>query len=265
MIPVNCGAIPGDLIDSQLFGHMRGAFTGADRQHIGLVRAAAGGTLLLDEVSELPLTAQVRLLRLLEEREVLPVGCAEPKRVDVRIFASTNSDLRAKVEDGSFRKDLFHRLNVIELRIAPLRERVDEIADLFEQFNHEFADLYDQLPVTVSDAAKRVLRLYDWPGNVRELRIVTERLHVLCPDETVTVDHLARCGQLPVRLGATDSGGKAVVQIEMKQDRLLPQRMQHARTEAVRRVLARCGGSVSSAAREIGVHRSTLYRWLASN
>lgn len=258
-IPVNCGAIPGELIDSQLFGHVRGAFTGAERDHSGLVRAADGGTLLLDEISELPMTAQVRLLRLLEEREVMPVGRPRPEQVDVRIIAATHSDLWSLVRDDRFREDLYYRLNVIQLHVPPLRQRTEEIIGLFDAFNREFSELYEQAPVELRDDALRVLERYDWPGNVRELRIVVERLHVLCPDDVVTPTMLGRYGQLPVQSGG-GHGGSIIIEPKLAHD--LPQRMQEARLSAVRKVLAECGGNVSSAARSIGVHRSTLYRWL---
>ena len=261
-IPVNCGAIPEHLIDSQLFGHVRGAFTGADRPHEGLIGAAVGGTLLLDEVSELPKSAQVRLLRVLEEREVQPVGSPQPVAVDVRIIAATNRDLQQCVEDGSFREDLYYRLNVIELRVPPLRERQSEIDALVDRFNTEFAQLYDQLPVTIDDSARQVLRVYDWPGNVRELRIVIERLHVLCPHDLATPAVLERYGQLSLRRGAGSSGS---ILVELKSDQALSQRMREARIEAVRQTVAACGGNVASAARCIGVHRSTLYRWLSAS
>jgi len=260
MVPVNCGAIPETLIDSQLFGHARGAYTGADRAHSGLVRAADGGTLLLDEVSELPMHAQVRLLRVLEEREVLPVGEARPVHVDVRIVASTNADLAQRVRDGRFREDLYYRLNVIQLEIPPLRQRVDEIDRLFSAFNDEFAAVYRRAPLKLTDDARQLLRRYDWPGNVRELRIVTERLHVLCSDEVVTAAELRRLGQ--VREATEFSRPTAGAMLETKPNGGVARRMQQARLSAVRQVLDECGGNMSSAARSIGVHRSTLYRWL---
>lgn len=255
MVPVNCGAIPESLIDSQLFGHARGAYTGADRSHSGLVRAASGGTLLLDEVSELPMTAQVRLLRLLEEREVMPVGYARPEQVDVRIIASTNADLQQRVREGRFRTDLFYRLNVVQLAIPPLRERVGEIEELFDTFNAEFAELYGRAELRLHDEAWEMLLRYDWPGNVRELRIVTERLHVLCPQQDISAAQLREHGQVRVQRRAASAADAASTHG-------LTGRMQQARLSAVRQALAECGGNVSSAARSIGVHRSTLYRWL---
>ena len=245
-IPVNCGAIPDSLIDSQLFGHVRGAFSGAVSDHVGLVRAAERGTLLLDEVSELPASAQTRLLRLLQEREVQPVGHSQPVKVDVRVVAATNCDLDAAVDDGRFREDLLFRLDVIRLRVPPLRERIDELPELLERFNLELAELYRQRPLEFGDDAQQVLMNYPWPGNVRQLRTLVERLHVLCPGERITVGHLLEFGQLTPspQIGA---GRELVERIKLEQ---------------VRRVLADSGGSITRAAEVFGVHRSTIYRWL---
>lgn len=245
-IPVNCGAIPETLIDSQLFGHMRGAFSDAHQDHLGLVRAADGGTLLLDEIGELPRSGQLRLLRLLEEGEVQPVGAMRPVSVDVRIIAATRYDLFQAVAEGRFREDLLFRLNVIHFALSPLRERREEIPDLAETFNYEFAASIDRLPLLLDDEAIRFLRCQPWPGNVRQLRTVIERLHVLCPDEAITVDDLRRYGQLGDPAARPGRG-------------LWPRR---ARLEAAQEALDACGGSVSRAATALGVHRSTVHRWL---
>jgi DNA-binding NtrC family response regulator len=171
-VPVNCGAIPEALIDSHLFGHARGAFSGADKDHPGLVRAAEGGTLLLDEIADLPLTAQARLLRLLEEREVQPVGYSQPVRVNVRIIAATSADLDQRVAAGQFRQDLLFRLDVVRLPLPPLRQRREEIGHLLAVFNGEFARLYHQPPLQFERDAMQAIEHHDWPGNVRELRTV---------------------------------------------------------------------------------------------
>lgn len=270
MIPVNCGAIPEGVIDSHLFGHARGAYTGADRAHSGLIRAAEGGTLLLDEISELPATAQVRLLRLLEEREVLPMGSARPERVNVRIIVATNCNLEERMRDGRFRADLYYRLNVIELHIPALRERPAEILPLFDTFNSEFAELYHQAELRLSDDAETALRAHAWPGNVRELRIVAERLHVLCPNELITVDRLRQFGQvskLPaMQRHSVGDCERGLSLVEFKHPGAgasgASGRIHEARVAAVRELLEECGGNISSAAKSIGVHRSTLYRWL---
>jgi transcriptional regulator with PAS, ATPase and Fis domain len=242
-VPVNCGAIPESLVDSQLFGHTRGSFTGATAEHVGLVRAAAGGTLFLDEVGDLPISAQSRLLRLLQEREVQPVGAPRPVTVDVRVIAAANRDLR---QVPRFREDLLFRLDVVQLRVKPLRERITELSGLLEAFNAEFAQLYAQPRLRFDPRALRMLKSYGWPGNIRQLRSVVERLHVLSPGATVTAQRLVEIGRLWEEPGC----GAAI------------QPMRQVRSDAVKRVLADAGGSVSRAAAVFGVHRSTIYRWL---
>jgi transcriptional regulator with PAS, ATPase and Fis domain len=246
-VPVNCGAIPDSLIDSQLFGHARGAFSGADKPHLGLVRAAEGGTLLLDEIGALPLTAQTRLLRLLEEREAQPVGFSRPVTVNVRIIVAANRDLREAICQGRFREDLFYRLDVLRIDLRPLRECPQEIPALIEQFNGEFAALYRQSPLEFDGQAMRRLQSHDWPGNVRQLRTVVERLHVLCTSRRITEDHLDQVG-----IGSGDAN----------HDQALPQSLHQARIEALNRALA-AHGSIARAASALGVHRSTVYRWLS--
>jgi len=245
-VPVNCGAIPETIVDSQLFGHVRGSFTGAISDHLGLVRAAEGGTLFLDEVGELPTSSQTRLLRLLQEREVQPVGRSGPIIVDVRVIAASNRDLAEAVRTSRFREDLLFRLDVIQLRVKPLRERPHHVPALLATFNREFAELYGQPELDVDRAALGVLKRYSWPGNVRQLRSLVERLHVLSPGRTVTVRRLMEIGQLAEPAMAVRPTAS----------------MQRVKAEAVQRVLADAGGSVAKAARVFGVHRSTIYRWL---
>ncbi len=244
-IPVNCGAIPESLVDSQLFGHARGAFSGADESHTGLVRAAEGGTLLLDEIGELPLTCQTRLLRLIEEREAQPVGFSRPVRVDVRIVVATNQDLLEAVRRGTLREDLYFRLDIIRLELPPLRTCPQEIPDLVEIFNVEFAGLYRQPRLQFERQAMCLLKSMYWPGNVRELRTVVERLHVLCNGERITATHLQNVAGLSVG----------------RQGMPPPKSMHQARIEAVDQALAD-HGSITGAASALGVHRSTVYRWL---
>ena len=246
-IPVNCGAIPENLIDSQLFGHAKGAFTGATTEHLGLVRAAEGGTLLLDEVSELPPSAQNRLLRLLQEHEVQPVGHSTPIIVDVRVIAATNADLKQGVEKKTFREDLLFRLDVIQLKVRPLRDRPEELISLLEIFNIEFAGIYSQDALSFEPKATDRLLHYKWPGNIRQLRTLVERLHVLCPNEHITVEHLVEIGQLHDLIRPGDG----------------LQRLDQVKVDEVKRVIARSGGSVMQAAEIFGVHRSTIYRWLS--
>jgi DNA-binding NtrC family response regulator len=250
-VPVNCGAIPDSLVDSHLFGHAKGSFSGATTDHLGLVRAAAGGTLLLDEIGELPVTAQMRLLRMLEEREVQPVGFSKPVVVDVRIIAATNGDLCEAVRRGRFREDLYFRLDVVRLHVRPLRERADEIPVLLHAFNVEFARLYRRPVLEFDPGALRFLATFHWPGNVRELRTLVERLHVLCgaTDEPIGVSDLRRFGQLREPAPNVRPSGAA--------------RLAALKVDAVNEALAACRGNVSRAASTLGVHRSTIYRWLA--
>lgn len=245
-VPVNCGAIPESLIDSQLFGHIRGAFTGAVSDQLGLVRAAEGGTLFLDEVSELPLTAQNRLLRLLQEQEAQPVGRSQPVKVDVRVVAASNRDLVEAVGESMFREDLLFRLDVIHLRVKALRERVHELPVLLDRFNGEFAAMYEQPKLEFDRQALSFLSSYRWPGNVRQVRSMVERLHVLCPKRRVNVPALLEFGQFRQHADAGTPGTS----------------MQHVKREAVKRVLDDAGGSATRAATVFGVHRSTIYRWL---
>ena len=245
-IPVNCGAIPETLVDSQLFGHVRGAFSGASQDHLGLVRAAERGTLLLDEVSELPPSAQNRLLRLLQDREVQPVGLSRPLLVDVRVIAATNVDLKIAVRDRKFREDLLFRLDVIQLNVRPLRDRIHELPALLATFNEELANLYQQPPLEFNAAAMDLFRTYPWPGNVRQVRSLLERLHVLCPGEIIGVEQVVGVGQLnpPPRQG----------EFQTSIDRM--------KREHLHRILTEAGGSIARAAEIFGVHRSTIYRWL---
>jgi len=246
-VPINCGAIPESIIDSQLFGHTRGAFSGATANHLGLIRAAENGTLLLDEVSELPLSAQTRLLRLLQDREVQPVGHSEPIVVDVRVLAATNVDLAEAIRERAFREDLLFRLDVIRLEVEPLRDRIEELPGLLATFDEEFANLYRQPRLRFDEDALAALRRYHWPGNIRQLRAMVERLHVLCPDEPIGVDTLVMQGQL--RDLASAPRLRSLDQLKMIE---------------LQRILRETNGSVTQAANAFGVHRSTIYRWLKS-
>lgn len=248
-IPVNCGAIPESIIDSQLFGHVRGSFSGASADHPGLVRAAEQGTFFLDEVGELPASAQTRLLRLLQDREVQPVGRTRPVTVDVRVISATNRDPDEAVAAGRFREDLLFRLDVVRIHLPALRERREEIPALLDGFNREFAELYGQSPLVLTDDATDRLLAHPWPGNIRQLRSVVERLHVLCPEEPIDSVRLEEVGQLrgDRATPATSTLGTTLSQV---------------RASELRRVLDEHDGSISRTAAVFGVHRSTIYRWL---
>ncbi|MBT8484823.1 MAG: sigma-54-dependent Fis family transcriptional regulator [Phycisphaerales bacterium] len=248
-VAVNCGAIPADVVDSHLFGHELGAFTDASRAHEGLVRAAEGGTLFLDEVGDLPALVQRRLLRLLEEREVQPVGAAAPQRVDVRVIAATGCSLPDRVTEGRFRMDLFYRLNVIHFELLPLRARRRDVPRLLDVCSRELAELHGRSPLRLLPETVERLERHEWPGNVRELRTVLERLYALCPDDTVTPDDLRAWGQFRLQVAPQRDRGS--------------DRLRRLETVAMREALADSGGNVSRAATTLGVHRSTLHRWLA--
>ncbi|MFZ5723849.1 MAG: sigma-54-dependent transcriptional regulator [Pseudomonadota bacterium] len=190
LISVNCAAIPDTLIESELFGHEKGAFTGANAMRKGLVEAADGGTLFLDEIGELPLEAQARLLRLLQEKEVRRVGSTESRKVDVRVCAATHRDLKALVSTGRFREDLFYRLNVFELKLPPLRERGDDVTELAGKLLERACSKLNRGPLSYAPEALRAIRSYGWPGNVRELENAIERAAILCDDGGILPEHL---------------------------------------------------------------------------
>ncbi|WP_373810956.1 sigma-54 interaction domain-containing protein [Porphyromonas macacae] len=178
-IAVNCGAIPEGTIDSELFGHRKGSFTGAVSDRKGYFEEASGGTIFLDEVGELPLPTQARLLRVLESGEFIPVGSSQPQTTDVRIVAATNVDLKEAVAKGRFREDLLFRLNTVPIVIPPLRNRADDIPLLFRKFAADSADRYQMPPLRLSDDARELIKRYRWPGNVRELKNITDRISIL--------------------------------------------------------------------------------------
>lgn len=187
LIEVNCAAIPGELIESELFGHKKGSFTGAVADRAGKFEAANGGTLFLDEIGDMSLDAQAKVLRALQEHKVTRVGDTKEIRVDVRVLAATNKDLRKEIEEGRFREDLFFRLAVIEVQVPPLRERKEDIPLLIEHFNRRIADDYGHPPKQYTPEAIAALQEHNWPGNIRELANVVERLAILC-DQTVSVE-----------------------------------------------------------------------------
>ena len=215
-VPVNCGAIPGELMESEFFGHVKGSFTGAHADKEGLFQAANGGTLFLDEVAELPLPMQVKLLRVIQEKAARPVGGRQEVPIDVRILSATHKPLAALVESGAFRQDLYYRINVIELRVPPLRERREDVAQLAAHILDRIAPDWGVERPTLSAAALEALSGYDFPGNVRELENILERAVALCDGGTIEAAdlHLPRPGangqpttaQRPI---ATDSNGKA--------------------------------------------------------
>ena len=210
-IAVNCGAIPEGTIDSELFGHEKGAFTGAIGERKGYFGEANGGTIFLDEVGELPLSTQARLLRVLESGEFIKVGSSKVEKTDVRIVAATNVNLTQAIADGRFREDLYYRLNTVPIQVPPLRERGDDVILLFRKFASDFAEKYRMPAIQLTDDAKQVLLAYSWPGNVRQLKNITEQISIIETNRDINAgilkgylpaEHNAR--SLPVLLGVKE-------------------------------------------------------------
>lgn len=191
-IAVNCGAIPEGTIDSELFGHEKGSFTGAHESRKGYFETVKDGTIFLDEIGEMPIGTQARLLRVLESGEFIRVGSSKVQKTDVRVIAATNTDLTEFVRKGKFREDLYYRLNTVPIKVPPLRERKEDIYVLFRKFAVDFAERYKTQPISLDDEAKQLLINYPWPGNVRELKNIAEQLSVLAKDKVVTADELKR-------------------------------------------------------------------------
>jgi DNA-binding NtrC family response regulator len=252
-VAVNCGALVGSLLESELFGHVRGAFTGADRAKRGLFVAADRGTLFLDEIGELAAELQPKLLRALQSGEVKPVGGVETTRVDVRLLAATNRDLAADVKAGRFREDLYYRLNVIALHIPPLRERPEDIALLTECFVARAAERLRRPRPALGEDAAAWLAAQRWPGNVRELENAVERAVVLAAGDTLGVADFAphgRAPSAPVAIATDDDYAFAETTLEELE------RMH------IERILARCGGQKARAATILGINRTTLWKKL---
>ena len=249
-VAVNCGAIPDGLLESELFGHVKGAFTDARTARTGLFVQAGGGTLFLDEVGELPHPLQVKMLRALQERRVRPVGSDEEVAFDARLVAATNQDLERRVDDGTFRRDLYYRLNVIQIELPPLRARGGDVLLLAEHFLRQAAEEAEAEIRGFTDDAARKLLEYDWPGNVRELQNCVERAVAFAQGDLVSVE------DLPRRLQKHD--GTHILVSANHPDELVPLRVMEARY--LRQVLEAVDWNKSAAARILGLERKTLYR-----
>jgi two-component system nitrogen regulation response regulator NtrX len=248
-IEVNCAAIPEELIESELFGHAKGAFTGAVADRRGKFEMASGGTLFLDEVGDMSLKTQAKVLRALQEQIVEPVGGHTSVRVDVRVIAATNKDLPEELRHGNFREDLYFRLNVIPMSVPPLRSRGDDVLRLAEHFADGFAREYGRRPKTFAPDAQAVLRTYRWPGNVRELRNVIERLMIMVPGDTIAAADLA----------FLDLGGRVPTAAAAAVAPLFPARDAWER-EYIIAALAAFDGNMSRTADALGLERSNLYK-----
>ncbi len=245
-VPVNCGAIAPDLLESELFGHTKGAFTSAHQVREGLFVAAKQGTLFLDEISEMPLALEVKLLRALEESAIRPVGADREIPVDARIVASTQHDLRDLVRQGEFREDLFFRLNVVNVSLPPLRDRLEDVPLLAEHFMRRMATDLGIDPVPLPESAMERLQAHDWPGNVRELRNVIERTLML---GELADEHLGEEGRRRVQRA------EAAYPLDWS--------LEQVKDHHIRRVLEDAGGNKSAAARRLGISRKTLERRLS--
>ena len=255
-IAVNCAAMPETMLEALLFGHKKGAFTGATEASEGFFRAADGGTLLLDEIAEMPLALQAKLLRVLQEGEVVPIGATQPIKIDVRIVACANRDLPTEVAEGRFRADLFYRLNVFPLALRPLRERTEDIAPLAFALALRHAPAGRPVP-WIADAALAMLKLHGWPGNVRELENVVRRALLLADGaEAIVPAHIVF--DQPARLVTQEPAEAATIAGRLSNI------VQLSEARAITEALDACGGSRIAAARELGISERTLRYRLAS-
>jgi two-component system NtrC family response regulator len=247
-VTINCGAIPESLIESELFGHVKGSFTDASSDRRGRFEAADGGTLFLDEIAEIPLNLQPKILRVLQSGEVDRIGSDRPRRVDVRIVAATNRDLESMVEDGTFRKDLYYRLAVVPLRVPPLRDRREDIPLLAEHFLRKNVERSGRTGLSLPPEAFALFDRFDWPGNVRELENTIERMVALSREDVLSI------GTLPAKIRGVDDGPAGSV------FRLPPQGvdLEQVEKDLIRQALERHGGNRTHAAKDLGLTRNTL-------
>jgi sigma-54 specific flagellar transcriptional regulator A len=265
-VPVNCGAIPADLLESELFGHEKGAFTGAISARIGRFEAAEGGTLFLDEIGDMSLPMQVKLLRVLQERVYERVGSNRSLSCDVRIIAATHRDLEEAIVAGKFREDLYYRLNVFPIELPSLRDRIDDLPDLVEKIRDRCTES-GLNTAEVTPGAIRVLKHYEWPGNIRELSNLIERLCVLYPAGTVDIQNLPTryTAKAPLRdsdresVAATRASGPQPQDFELPSESVpLKAYLENIEIALIRRALHQCNGVIAHAARHLQIRRTTL-------
>lgn len=256
-VPVNCVAIPSELAESILFGHVKGAFTGATADRKGCFELADGGTLFLDEIGDMPLGLQVKLLRVLEDGCVMPVGASVPRQVDVRVIAATNADLDARIAAGTFRSDLYFRLARYTVATPPLRERLEDVPLLAAHYLKVFAAEMGQQPPGLSREVTAALKAYSYPGNIRELKNIIERALIQSGGETILPEHL--------QLQRTSTAPLALINPAPKKNfaAALPLNLAEAEDVLIQRALDETGGNIAEAARLLGVHRTRIYRKLA--
>jgi two-component system, NtrC family, nitrogen regulation response regulator NtrX len=250
-VEVNCAAIPDELIESELFGHVKGSFTGATSHKVGKFEKADGGTLFLDEVADMSLKTQAKVLRALEEQRFEPVGATSAITVDVRIVAATNKNLDQEMDKGTFREDLFYRLNVIPFHVPPLRERVEDIPVLTDFFIKEFSCLYGRKPKEISEDAMEALKHYPWPGNVRELKNLVERVVIMTLSPKIESRHLP--SEIAQENGLAEDTARSLSEARLAFDR-----------DFILKKLEENSGNVSRTAEALGIERSHLYRKMKS-
>lgn len=266
-IPVNCPAVSETLFESQFYGHVKGSFTGAASDALGMVRAADGGTLFLDEIGELPIHLQPKLLRLLQEKEVTPVGDTKTYKVNVRFVAATNRSLAKAVADGRFRRDLYHRLNVVRVHVPPLRQRPEDVEALVDFFLERFAAEYGQSVKYIAPEIRDALRAHGWPGNVRELSCWVERLYAAnlppIPPMNDMWDDQYVYAAVPAQPEFAEYQPNTAVSpqaVSVSAPAANNASLEQAEMETIRSVLGQCGGNRSRAADALNIHRTTLIR-----
>src|SRR3954454_18128771 len=251
-VPLNCAALSENILESELFGHIKGAFTGADRERKGWFEHANGGTLFLDEVGDIPLSTQVKLLRALESGEIVRVGTNESLKVNVRLISATNRDLTEAIASGTFRQDLYHRLKVVSVKLPPLRQRREDIPLLIEFFLKEFTASHGKAVTSITPAARKALAAYSWPGNVRELKNAIESMVVIDSDGVLDVDDLTE--DLQIVTAATPGEKPAAV------DSLLGKPLEEIEKHFITETLKLSSGNREEAAKILGIGERTLYR-----
>ena len=253
LVEINCASIPENLLESELFGHEKGAFTGAYKTKQGKFEIADGGTLFLDEIGELPLSLQAKLLRVLQEQRFNRVGGVENLEVDVRLIAATNADLEQKMREGLFREDLYYRLNVIPIIIPPLRDRLEDIGPLTDYFIKKYAEKDKREIHGISEAARQILMTYEWPGNVRELENAIENAVVMCDNHIIDAD------DLPPYLQGRRKTDSPLLQIINEQNNLsYREKLEACERELIRQALAESGNNKTRAAEKLGFTSRTL-------
>lgn len=251
-VAINCGAIPGDLLESELFGHMRGSFTGAVKNKPGKFEQANGGTILLDEIGTMPVHLQLKLLRVLQEHEIEPVGSTRSIKLDIRIISATNTNLKEMIEAGTFREDLFYRLNVIPITLPPLRERKEDISILARHFLKKSCKQLKRAPLSFDNAVFEVLEQYRWPGNVRELENIVERTAALCDNERIGIE------DLPAHISGVDKQHYRVISTLPSTGLNMAFQLQQIERDWIRQALNLSAGVKTRAAALLNIKRTTL-------